>query len=143
MHQIITYLTFNGNCREAMEFYQCCLGGELILQTISETPEGGKFPDTFKDLILNACLKNENMLLMGTDLNDNNLIKGNAVSILIDSNNEEQIMKYYQKLGEGGTVIQPLGKTYWGNLFGGLTDRYGHHWLFQCRKGGTQRKNSI
>lgn len=44
MTQINSYLTFNGNCREAMNFYKDCLGGELILQTIGESPLAYKMP---------------------------------------------------------------------------------------------------
>jgi PhnB protein len=134
MNQIITYLTFNGNCREAMEFYQNCLGGELEVQILSETPDGHKFPDDFKKLVVNASLKKDNMHLMGTDLRDDKLVKGNAVSILVDVHDEHQIRDYYKKLEEGATALQGLDETYWGDLFGGLTDKYGHHWLFHCKK---------
>jgi PhnB protein len=134
MNQIITYLTFSGNCQEAMEFYQNCLGGDLEVQTLSETPEGGKFPDDFKKLVVNASLKKDNMLLMGTDLRDDKLVKGNAVSILVNGHDEHQIREYYSKLEEGATALHTLDESHWGDLFGGLTDRYGHHWLFHCRR---------
>ena len=134
MNQIITYLTFGGNCREAMEFYQSCLGGELEVQTVSETPEGGKLPDNFRNLVVSATLKKDNMLLMGTDLRDDELVKGNAVSILIGGHDECQIREYYNKLEAGGWATHPLNQTHWGDLFGGLTDRYGNHWLFHLRK---------
>lgn len=134
MNQIITYLTFNGNCREAMGFYHSCLGGELEVQTLAETPEGDKFPHDYKELVVNARLKKDNMLLMGTDLRDDELVSGNAVSILLDGHDESQIRDYYTKLGEGGTATHPLDKNHWGNLYGGLTDKFGHQWLFNCRK---------
>ena len=117
-----------------MEFYQNCLGGELDVQTVSETPEGDKFPDDFKKLIVSASLKKDNMLLMGTDLRDEELVKGNAVSILVDSQDEDRIRVCYSKLEEGATALHPLDESHWGDLFGGLTDKYGHHWLFHCRK---------
>lgn len=134
MNQIITYLTFSGNCREAMEFYKTCLGGELKVQSLSETQEGDKFPDDFKNLVVNACLKKDNILLMGTDLRDDELVKGNAVSILMYSTDESQTRKYYERLEKGGTATHPIEETHWGDLFGRLTDAYGHHWLFHCRK---------
>lgn len=134
MNQIITYLTFNGNCKEAMEFYQICLGGELEIQNIDQTPEAEKFPEDIKKLVLQASLKKDNLLLMGTDMRDYELIKGNAVSILLNGFDEAQIMEYYKNLGEGGTTTNPLEKTHWGDLFGGLTDRYGNHWLFHCKR---------
>lgn len=117
-----------------MEFYQKCLGGELEIHTLSETPEGDKFPDDFKGLVVNASLRKDNMLLMGTDLRDDKLVRGNAVSILVDGQDEPQIRDYYSKLEEGGTATHPLDESHWGDLFGGLTDKYGHHWLFHCGK---------
>ncbi|KAB7530374.1 VOC family protein [Flagellimonas olearia] len=134
MYQIITYLTFNGNCREAMEFYRGCIGGELDVQTISETPEGEKFPDDLKNLVVNASLKKGNILLMGTDLRDEDLVNGNTVSILVESEDEYIIKKYYKNLEKGGSPIHPLKKNHWGGLSGELTDKYGHHWLFHCKR---------
>ncbi len=77
MDQIITYLTFNGNCREAIRFYRSCIGGELEVRTLVETPESDKFPHDYKKPVVNARLKKDNMLLMGTDLRDDELVKGN------------------------------------------------------------------
>lgn len=134
MNKIITYLTFNGNCREAMEFYQNCLGGELKVQTISETPEGEKFPEDYKLLVVSASLKKDNIHLMATDLQDMDLVKGNTVSILIEGINEESIKEYYKNLGRNGIASHPLKRNHWGVLSGGLTDKYGHHWLFHCRE---------
>lgn len=134
MNQIITYLTFSGNCKEAMEFYQTCLGGKLDIQFLNETPEGDKFPKDFKTLVVNASLKKDNMLLMGTDLRDNDVVNGNSVSILLSSKDEAQTRQQYDSLVQDGIKTHPLEATHKGDLFGGLTDRYGHHWLFHCRK---------
>lgn len=133
MNQIITYLTFNGNCREAMEFYQKCLGGELKFQTLEDTPKAEKFPKDLKDYVVQAVLKKEDMLLMGTDMVDKKLVRGNSISILLDASNEDQAKEYYQKLKEGSAKVYPMRKTYWGDLFGGLVDRYGNEWLFHCK----------
>src|SRR5690606_11211366 len=83
MNQIITYLTFNGNCREAMEFYQECLGGELKLQTLEDTQEKQMFPNHIKDYVVQAALEKNGMLLMGTDMVDKKLVRGNSISILL------------------------------------------------------------
>lgn len=134
MNQIIAYLTFNGNCKEAMAFYQSCLGGELEVKSVEETPQGDKFPDEFKKLVVNASLKKDNIILMGTDLRDDEVVNGNSVSILLNGKDESQIRLYYEKLVEGGIKTHPLEETHMGDLFGGLTDKYGHHWLFHCGK---------
>lgn len=67
MTQINAYLTFNGNCREAMMFYGFCLGGELIFQTIGESPLAEKMNPKMKDSVLHATLKKDKLVLKGTD----------------------------------------------------------------------------
>src|SRR5690606_16426432 len=133
MAQLITYLTFNGNCREAMEFYQQCLGGELHFQTLGESPKTKELPEHIKAYIVQASLKNDNIILMGTDMADKEWLQGNSVSILLDCNDKDRISTYYQNLEVGGKVTHPLQETFWGNLFGGLTDKYGNHWWLHCK----------
>lgn len=134
MDQIIAYLTFNGNCREAMEFYQECIGGELKLQTLKDVPKPKNFPDDMKDYVVQAILEKDGILLMGTDMVDKKLIRGNSISIFLGTSNEEQLQRYYQKLKKGSRSTYPLERTHWGNLFGGLVDKFGNEWLFHCKK---------
>lgn len=133
MHQMITYLSFNGNCREAMLFYQNCLGGELSFQTIGETPVAKKIPAALRGFILNASLMKDDWILMGTDMvADEGLIRGNTVSILLECNSEEEMRQYFNMLASGSIALQEIERTYWGALFGGITDRYGNQWLLKC-----------
>lgn len=135
MSQLVTYLVFNGNCREAMAFYQFCLGGELRIQTVGDAPGAEGFPPAIKNFILQASLRKENMVLMGTDMaEENGLTQGNAISILLECDSEEEINTYYQRLASAGRPTHPIEETFWGALFGGLTDRYGKQWLFHCNK---------
>lgn len=132
---INSYLTFNGNCKEAMLFYKKCLGGELILQTIGESPLADKMPAQMKDGILHATLTNDKMVLLGSDMVANSgLIKGNAVSLMLDCKSEKEIKDYYAKLSAGGEATHPLEISFWGALFGDLTDKFGNHWLLHFDK---------
>ena len=133
MGTISSYLTFNGNCREAMTFYQQCLGGELVLQTIADSPLTEKMPKKMKSLILHATLTNGNILLMGSDMvSEAGLIRGNAVSLTLNSGSKKEIKSCYKKLSAGGQITSLLQKNFWGALFGSLTDKYGNNWLFNC-----------
>lgn len=135
MAQIHSYLTFNGNCREAMTFYQECLGGQLTIQTVGESPLSIKMPKQMKDCILHATLTKEALVLQGSDMVPKaGLVKGNTVSLSLDCNSEEEIKEIYQKLSTNGTTDHPLEHTFWGALFGGLTDKYGNHWLLNHNK---------
>lgn len=130
MANINSYLTFNGNCREAMTFYQACLGGELFFQTVGESPLSERMPKKMKDCILHATLQHEEIILMGSDMaGANGLQRGNNVSMILNCNTEAHIRECYHKLSDGGQPTHPIELTFWGGLLGSLTDRYGNHWL--------------
>lgn len=130
MTKLNSYLTFSGNCREAMNFYKECLGGELRLQTIGDSPLSGQMPDEMKQSIVHSTLSREGITLMGSDMVwEKGLIRGNAVSLMLDCSSEEEIRTCYAKLAEGGEATHPLHISFWGALFGDLTDKYGNQWL--------------
>jgi PhnB protein len=130
MAQLISYLTFNGNCREAMTFYKECLGGELELQTIANSPMTEQMPPKMKECIVHSTLKSGDIVIMGSDMAPKKLIKGNAVSLMLTFNSESEIRKAYTDLSEGGDASHPLEVTFFGALFGHLTDKFGHQWMF-------------
>jgi PhnB protein len=133
MTKINTYLTFNGNCREAMDFYRDCFGGTLTFQTVGDSPGTDQLPGPVKQVILQATLINDHLILMGSDMvGEQGLIAGNAISLMLGCSNEDELKSCYKKLLSGGTEIHPPENTYWGALFGVLQDRYGHQWLLSC-----------
>lgn len=136
MSQLITYLIFNGNCKEAMSFYRDCLGGELTLQALADSPGSEGLPVSMKRYIVQASLKRENMVLMGTDLCDEEIFRGNSISILIEGENLRELESYYDKLAENGHASFPLAETFWGGISGGLIDKFGNRWLFRIRRNG-------
>jgi len=130
MSTVTSYLTFSGNCREAMNFYKRCLGGKLIFQTVGESDNSGKMPAKMKDCILHAELRNEKLLIMATDMvSEGGLIKGNSVSLMLNCHSEKEIRECYQKLSQGGEQTHPLKLTFRNAIFGGLTDKYGNRWM--------------
>lgn len=131
MKHIRSYLTFSGNCREAMNFYKDCLGGELNLQTIGDSPLAAKMPENMQHWILHATLTNGSTVLMGTDMvQDEGRIRGNTVSMMLDCSSEEEARMAFSKLSSGGGhVLHPLETSFWGALFGDLKDKYGNTWL--------------
>ena len=129
------YFSFNGNCREAMTFYQGCFGGTLSFQSIADAPSSNDLPEKIKDCILQASLITENLVLLATDMvAEEYLIKGNALSILLNFKNEEEIKACYQKLSNGGHSSHPLELNFWGVLFGAVTDKYGNCWLLSFQE---------
>lgn len=135
MTQLNAYFTFNGNCLEAMQFYRDCLGGELAVQTIGESPMAATMPEEMKHFVLHAALVNPVLTLMATDcVGPDGLKKGNSISLCINCASEEEIKTLYKRLSEGGETTQPLMDTFWGALFGGLRDKYGNNWLLNYSK---------
>ncbi len=133
--KINSYLSFNGNCREAMMFYQDCLGGELTLQTVGESPLAKNLPKRMKACILHATLTKDALVLQGSDMvPPMGLVKGNAVSLSLNCSSEAELKKVYEKLSAEGHADHPLEDTFWGALFGDLTDKYGHHWILNFNK---------
>jgi len=127
---IQSYLTFSGNCREAMNFYKECLGGELVLQTVGESPLAEHMPPQMQESILHATLTKGSAVLMGSDMvPQSGLITGNSVSMSLTCNSEEELYATYENLVKNGTADHPIEVSFWGALFGDLTDRYGNHWL--------------
>lgn len=132
---INSYLTFNGNCREAMIFYKNCLGGKLVLQTIGKSPLAAKMPPQMKESIVHATLTRGDLVLMASDMiGEKGLLKGNAVSLMLNCKTEKEIKKYYTKLSAGGHATHPLQISFWGALFGDLTDKFGNQWLLHFDK---------
>lgn len=135
MSTINSYLTFNGNCREAMIFYKNCLGGKLTLQTIGNSPLAAKMPPQMKESIVHATLSKGDLVLMASDMvGEKGLLKGNAVSLMMNCKTEKEIKKYYTKLSAGGHATHPLQISFWGALFGELTDKFGNQWLLHFDK---------
>ena len=135
MTQINSYLTFNGNCKEAMNFYKDCLNGELYIQKVGDSPMSDKMSPEMKESVLHSELRNGNLILMGSDMvPEQGLIKGNSVSLMLHCKSEEELEDSFKKLSEGGIVSQALDDTFWGARFGHLTDKYGNHWLLNFMK---------
>lgn len=133
------HLTFNGNCRKAMTFYQKCFGGDVLYQTVGESPLSTKLPARMKDCIVQAMLVKNDLVLMGSDMvSEYGLIKGNAVMLSLHFHSEEETKKVYRKLSRGGKAKQPLQINSLGVLIGSVTDKFGNHWLLTCNFNGNK-----
>jgi PhnB protein len=130
MAQLNSYVTFNGNCREAMEFYRDCLGGELSIMTVGDSPMASQMPDK-KDNVLHSTLKKDGMVLMASDMiMPGELIQGNTITLCINGGTKEELQQFFAKFSEGGTVGQPLTEAFFGT-YGELKDKFGINWMFQ------------
>ena len=134
MTQINAYLNFNGKCREAMTFYQQCLGGELLMQKIGESPMAARMPSEMGAKILHSSLTKNSLVLMASDMMGNNVINGNSISLCVNCSSDEEINSFFNSLSKGGNVVEPLHQSFWGATFGSLTDKFGMTWIFNYSK---------
>ncbi len=127
MQAIQPYLFFNGNCREAMEFYAEVLGGKLGMITYGQGPNP---PDEGSHLIMHAKLSGGAVVLLASDPPPNQPMptsRNFALSIACDSRVEEE--RLFAALGVGGRVLQPLQRTFWEAYFGMIEDKFGVMWM--------------
>lgn len=130
MTQLNVYLTFNGNCEDAMTFYQACLGGELTINKVGGSAIENQCPEAMKDQIMHSSLNKDYLVLMASDLlMERELIRGNATSLSLNCSSEDEIRTFFDKLSAGGKIIDPLKIQFWGALFGVLEDKFGIRWL--------------
>jgi PhnB protein len=134
MKSINPYLNFNGNCREAMNFYKECLGGELELMTFGSNP-GMEVSEKEKDNILHGKLTINGISVMASDgMESGKVINGTSVTLSIDCSTLEEIEKYFANLSKDGKITMPLQDTFWGARFGMLTDKFGIQWMLNFDK---------
>lgn len=131
MTQINAYLTFNGNCREAMTFYKNCLGGELTLMSVEDSPMAEQWPKEVRKNILHASLVKNSLVLLGSDMAPKEgTVNGNAISLALNCSNEKEINDFFNNLSVGGKVTHPL-HTFFDGTIGALTDQFGMNWVFK------------
>ncbi|CAD7797223.1 hypothetical protein CHRY9390_00131 [Chryseobacterium aquaeductus] len=136
MATVNVYLTFNGNCRQAFEFYKSVFGGEFpYIGTFGEMPpqDGKELPQEDKDKIMHVSLPiSQETMLMGSDTGgewSSNFKEGNNFSISINADSKEEADKLFNGLSQDGQITMPLADTFWGAYFGMFTDQFGINWM--------------
>ncbi len=124
------YLTFDGNAREAMEFYRSVLGGELTVQTFADF--GAPVSPEYATKVMHARLQGPDLVLMGSDDQEGSRpALGSNISLSLSGTAPalERLSAVFDRLAADGSTQMPLGPAPWGATFGMCTDRYGVHWL--------------
>lgn len=135
MAHLNPYLNFNGNCREAMNFYKECLGGEVKFMETSQTPMADHVSEDMKNSIMHSQLeKDGKILLMASDMQRGEANDGNTVFIMLNCESEEEINRLYKNLSAGGEILDELALQFWGDIYGCVRDKYGKSWMFNYGK---------
>lgn len=132
MQTMTAYLFFDGNAREAMEYYKQCLNATLDMTTFGEGACGTT--DEAKDRVMHARLTRRSSLLMASDtMPGMPYQKGNGFAVALDCESMTEINTVFDALSAGGTVTKALSDMPWGAHFGMLTDKFGTKWMLSLR----------
>lgn len=133
MKEINAYLIFNGNCREAMTFYQKCLSSELQLITFGDM--GGNAPPDSQDRIAHARITKGRAVLMASDnMPGMPFNAGNNYFVSVQCESVQETDKLFTALNEKGRTIQAPQETQWAARFAMFTDQFGTNWMLNFPK---------
>ena len=126
------YLFFDGNCAQAMRFYERVLGGKLqAMMTYAESPDPQHCPPGSKDRIMHAAIElDDQRMLMASDTPAGQPYQGmKGISLSLFYVTVKEAQRAFDALNEGGKVSMPMSPTFWADTFGMLTDRFGTSWM--------------
>ena len=138
--KVEAYLFFNGQCDEAIAFYQSALGAQVeMLMRFHEMPEPhepGMIPEGMEEKVMHASLLIGETRVMASDGNCNESAKFDGFSLSLQVETKEHANKLFNALAEEGTVIMPIGETFWSPHFGMVTDKFGMGWMIDMLQEG-------
>jgi PhnB protein len=130
MPQLNAYLSFNGNCAEAMRFYERLFDAKLeALITYGGSPNADQVPAGNADRVMHAYLKHPDFVLMASDAMAGQNVKMDGLSLAVMYETAAEARRVFDQLAKGGTVHQPLEETFWAECYGMVVDRFGTPWL--------------
>lgn len=122
------YIRFNGNAREAMEFYREVLGGELVVRTFGEY--GAPEPALAEKVMHSSLQSPSGYVLMASDTPTGMPYSpGDNITLSISGGDADELRGYWERLSADGAVSVPLEKQVWGDEFGACVDRFGISWM--------------
>lgn len=138
MPVVNVYLTFNGNCEAAFNFYKSVFGGEFpFMGRFKDMPPSEPGAKTISaeegERVMHVSLPiSKETVLMGSDTGGEwaaDYKQGNNFAISITAQSKNEADSLFEALSKGGTVKMPLNNTFWGDYFGMLTDKFGINWM--------------
>lgn len=133
---LVPYFTFNGNCEEAVMFYQKVLGGETAIIHFGDAPPNPAFPvpDNVKHLVLHAELRKNGHVIRFSDTFPNTPYNtGNNISFALEFDTKDETRAIFEALSEGGKVEMELQETFFSPLYGKFADKFGVIWQLVCK----------
>ncbi len=133
--QLNPYLHFNGNCEEAIKFYEQVLGGKIeAMMTHAGTPAEQHVPPEWQNKIMHACLRVGDEVLMASDAPPEHYQKPQGFSVSLSIDKPADAQRIFDALAVDGKVQMPFQQTFWAYRFGMVVDRFGTPWIVNCEK---------
>lgn len=130
--QLMTYLTFDGTCREAFTFYAKLLDGKIVtMMTHGESPMAAQTTAALRDKIMHAELTIGDQTLLGTD-GMGEYEKPRGFSVTLGLEDVERGRRIFEALADGGQIRMAFEETFWARGFGGVVDRFGVPWMISA-----------
>ncbi len=130
------YINFQGQAKDAMYFYADVLSTDPPnIMYYKELPENPDYPvpKECQDWVMHGSIIYNEQLIMFSDLLPHIKYQtSNAISLLIDLDDEIALKALYDKFSDGATISTPFAKTFWAKGFGSLVDKFGIEWQFNC-----------
>jgi len=133
---IIPHLNFNGQCKEAFEFYARVLDGEIkFSMTWGEMPGGAadQLPPETHKLIMHTTIEVDGNFIMGADSPPGRYTEPKGISVSITVKSKDKAERVFNALAEGGKVTMPFEQTFWSPGFGMCVDRFGIPWMINTQ----------
>ena len=130
------YIYLNGNCAEAIDFYEQVFDGQdkrvMFFKDMPQNPDY-PVPEELKELVMHA-----EMLINGTKVNfsdiQNKVVAGNMISLAVRFTNPDLVVETFLQLKQGGEVLKALGKQFFSPMYGWVKDKYGISWQLICEQ---------
>lgn len=135
MISLNSYLIFNGNCKEAFDFYKSVFNAEYEhIATFGEMQKDGDIslsPEDAKKIMHVVLPIKDQFIMMGSDTNEHSgeVVFGGNISLSINCESKDEATFFYNELSKNGKQTMPIADTFWGAYFGMLTDAFGIQWM--------------
>jgi PhnB protein len=131
--QMNPYLSFDGQCEAAFNFYEQCFGGQLgEIFRYAGTPLADQVPADWQDKVMHGTLTIGEQVLMGGDVAPERYEEPKGFSLSLHMKSTTHAERIFHILAKDGTIVVPLEKTFWAARFGMVVDQYRIPWLINC-----------
>lgn len=130
--KVQAYLTFSGDCQQAVDFYADCFNAEVVnRQTYQQSKMD--IPGNYQNKLQHAEVKGKGVHFMAYDAApDTPINSGNQIHMSVDLTDKDEAHAIFNSLSDGGQIITKMQEKEWGAIYGRLRDKYGIHWMVNC-----------